>query len=341
MRRLPPLNALRAFEAAARHRSFTAAAEELGVTHAAIGRHVRGLEAQLGRALFHRDGRGVVPTALGGDLARVAGEAFDTLAAGLDRLIEADVPAGRVRISLEPAFAARWLVPRLGDLGARYPRVDVVLDPTQRLVDFRRETADLAIRYSAGGPWPGTVAEKLADVEGFPVCAPALAATLATPEDLRHAILLHDESPREWAVWLAAAGAAGVDAARGTRFNDAALALEAAAHGQGVALGDSALAGDDLLAGRLVQPFVTRIAYGSYWLVMAEGRRLSPAAGAFRAWIGDAMAAFLAGLGKVPPASILPDEEQPVRPVAGLEEGGTAGAVVGNAGQRPPRDPPA
>lgn len=283
MRSLPPLNAVRAFEAAARRGSFTAAAAELGVSHAAISRHVRGLEARLGVPLLRREGRGLAPTEAGEAFAAVVADAFDRLSQGMVT-IAAFAGRGRLRLSVEPAFAGRWLVARLGAFRDRHPGIDVELDPTQRLADFRTDQTDLAIRYGRGG-WPGVVAERLVRVMDYPVCAPALAAALAAPADLKRQTLLHDESAQTWALWLAAAGVTDIDATRGPRFHDVALALDAAAAGQGVAMGDDVLCARDIAAGRLVRLFDIEVPRNWYWLVMPEGRRLSPAAGAFRSWL--------------------------------------------------------
>lgn len=283
MRPLPPLNAVRAFEAAARRGSFTAAAAELGVSHAAISRHVRGLEARLGVPLLLREGRGLAPTEAGRAFAAVVADAFDRLSRGMVAISE-EAGRGRMRLSVEPAFAGRWLVPRLGAFRKLHPGIDIELDPTQRLADFRGDQTDLAIRYGQGG-WSGLVVEKLVQVMDYPVCAPSVAAGLAVPADLRGHTLLHDESAQTWALWLAAAGVQGIDATRGPRFLDVALALDAAIAGQGVAMGDDVLCARDIAAGRLVRLFDVTVPRNWYWLVMPQDGRLSPAAGAFRAWL--------------------------------------------------------
>ncbi len=296
MRRLPPLNALRAFEAAFRHRSFTRAAEELAVSHAAIGRHVRGLEARLGLRLFRRDGRGVVPTAEGRLLADAAAEAFERIETAVGALTASTAP-GLLRLSVEPGFAVRWLAPRLAGFRRLHPRIEVALDPTAALSDLRHDPVDLAIRYGAGG-WSDVVAEKLVDVVTFPVCAPALATRLSRPADLAGLVLLHEETTRHWSGWLDAQGVGAlVDASRGPRLSDTALALEMAVLGHGVALGDNVTCAGDLATGRLVRPFAAALSAGAYWLVMPQDRRLSPAAGDFRAWLLAAMEDFLRAAG--------------------------------------------
>jgi LysR family glycine cleavage system transcriptional activator len=293
MRRLPSLNALRAFEAAARHRSFTLAAEELSVSHAAISRHVRGLEEALGLRLFRRDGRGVVPTEDGGHLADAAGEAFARIEAVVAELT-GEPERGLLRLSVEPAFANRWLVPRLAAFQALHPLVEISIDPTTALADMRHDPIDLGIRYGRGG-WSGVIAEELIAVKAYPVCAPDLAARLATPADLAGVVLLHEDTTRHWTDWLAAAGVEdAVDGTRGPRLSDTALALDAAARGHGVALGDDVTCLEELEAGWLVKPFATEIEADSYWLAMPEDRRLSAAAGTFRGWLLDAMERFAA-----------------------------------------------
>lgn len=284
-RPLPSLNALRAFEAAARLGSFTRAAEELHVTHAAVSRHVRGLEARLGVLLFRRLHKAVVPTEAGRRYQARLTEAFDRIVAATEE-IAADARE-RLTLSVEPGFATRWLVPRLGRFYAGHPGIELDLDPTTRIADFRREPVDLAIRFGPGG-WPDLAAVKLADAMAFPVCSPALLAAgppLARPADLAGHTLIHDESRRWWATWLEFAGAPEVDAGRGPMLRDASLVLDAAAAGQGIALGDDLLAGDDLAQGRLVSPFAWRQPVGAYWLVWPGRRKPGPAAEAFRDWL--------------------------------------------------------
>ena len=232
---------------------------------------MRALEATLGLSLFRRDGRGVALTEPGARLAAVATDALDRIAEGAAALAE-EAGAGLLRISVEPAFAARWLVPNLGGFRRHHPRVEIELDPTQRLADLKHDPVDLAIRYGRW-PWAGTASDPLVRVFAFPVCSPDMVADgppLAHPDDLRHFTLLHEETTRWWANWLALAGATLVDSTRGPRFRDTSLALEAAIAGQGVALGDTVLAAGDLASGRLIRPYAVEEPCESYHLVMAK-----------------------------------------------------------------------
>jgi len=192
-RRLPPLNALRAFEAAARHNSFAGAAAELRVSHAAISRHVRGLEARLGATLFRKAARGVTLTAEGARYLQTVGRAFDEIAAATEAL--AASTCQQISVSAEPAFAAKWLVHRLGRFRDRNPEIDVSLDPSPVLVDLERGEADLAIRYGAGG-WPGVRQDLLVESRSYPVGHPSLLRRLGRPKgapDLLRWTLLHED----------------------------------------------------------------------------------------------------------------------------------------------------
>lgn len=253
---LPSLNALRAFEAAARLGSFTAAGRELHVTPSAISHQVRALEEELGVALFERRHRGLALTPAGATAFDASRQALDQLARGLRRVRAARRGPG-LTVSVLPSFAASWLVPRLPRFQAEHPGIDLRLHATQALADLRGGEADVAIRYGRGR-YPGLLSERLLSDEAFPVCTPELAARLGTPSDLGRIVLLHDEvGPAHggWREWLDRAGARGVDAGRGVRFGDARLLHQAAAAGQGVALARSTLVADDLAAGRLVRPF--------------------------------------------------------------------------------------
>jgi len=304
-RRLPPLNALKAFEAAARHLSFVKAARELHVTPAAISHQVKGLEDFLGVALFRRGHRGLELT----DAARASlpklSEGFDRIAEAVERL-RAEADAATLTVSSAPSFATKWLAPRLHRFAAAHPEVDVRINASTRLVDASRsgpgdageanstlDDADVAIRFGTG-VYPGYRVEKLMSVAVSPVCSPALLTgrnPLRTPEDLRHHILIHDNLATEdgrplWEAWLELAGVQGVDLSRGMRFNHSALALEAAADGLGVALGITALAAADIAAGRLARPFDLALPLGAaYYLVCAERACERPDVAAFRDWI--------------------------------------------------------
>lgn len=286
-RRMPPLNALRAFEAAGRHLSFTKAAAELHVTHAAISHQVRALEQHLGQPLFRRLTRAVKLTEAGRMLLPVLTESLDAMAAAVRRL-GADDEAGALTVSMTPSFAARWLVPRLGNFQERHPDIDVRLAPSIQLIDFARDDVDLAIRYGRGA-WPGVKSELLVTLDTFPVCSPTLCQgnrPLREPADLRHHVLLHDDLGENWRRWLVAVGVEGVDPARGPKFGDENLMLQAAIQGQGVAVAESALVSVDLAAGRLCKPFDISLPSGAgYYVVYPAAAVNRRTVKAFRAWI--------------------------------------------------------
>lgn len=312
MRRLPPLNALRAFEAAARHLSFRAAAEELAVTPAAVSHQIKALEAHLGTRLFQRGIRQVKLTRTGQSL-------HPGLAAGFDRLAEAvartrqDGPARHLTITVAPSIAARWLVPRVERFTASHPGLDLRITASTALVDFARDEVDVALRYGPGR-YPGLYSELLLVNDVFPVCTPAVAAgppALRTPDDLRHVPLLHevtvgdDPSLPDWTMWLAAAGASGVDSSRGTRLDRPTDVMEAALAGAGVALAKSALVADDLASGRLVRPFdLTLRANFAYYFVCTPAALTRPEVQAFREWVSaEARATPGTAMSKPPPAA--------------------------------------
>ena len=284
--RLPSLNALRAFEAAARHGSLTRAAAELHVTHAAISHQVRALEAELGAPLLRRVGRTVAATAAGRELEAVLGEAFARIARAVERA-RRDDRAGILTLSVEPAFAARWLVLRLGRFSGLHPEIDLRLAPSATLVDFARDEVDLAIRHGRG-PWPGLTATRLMAAPAFPVGSPALLAAGAprTPADLARFTLIHEDDERDWRAWGTAAGVPELEVGRGPRCDDASLALAAAVAGQGVALTDAALAAAELADGRLVRLFELEIAREqAYWLVHPPEATERAKVRAFRDWL--------------------------------------------------------
>lgn len=288
-RRLPSLNALRAFEAAARNQSFTLAAAELNVTHAAISKQIRELETALAVALFERTGRGVVLTEdgvrLGPELTRI-----------FDQLHEATsgYAAGRRRnelvISSEVPLAALWLIPRLGRFTSAHPEIDLVLDPTNRLADFSRNEADVGIRCG-WGPWPGVTAHLLAETRVFPVASPAFLAAhkVTAPADLAQLPLIRDDPKDVWEDWFRAAGLERAIRVAGPVLKGH-LAVAAAEAGQGMVLVDQIAAADALIAGRLVKPFDIDVPCRSYFLVHAEGARETKARSQFRTWIESEMA---------------------------------------------------
>jgi len=290
-RRLPSLNALKAFEAAARHVSFTEAAVELFVTHAAISRHIRELEEYLGTQLFLRTGRGVALSEAG----KRFGEQLTPLFDGLSNAAREAAAVGAARVlnvSVEPAIASRWLVPRLGRFKELHPDIELNIDPTNRLVDFRVDEVDLGIRYGLGN-WPDVEMTKLtSETVIFPVCAPSLIAGIKNlkPEDLKNYNLLHEQRKQWWADWLTANGIAGVSDWKGTVFQNH-LAIEAAEAGQGFALGDTILCTDSIVEGWLARPFALDMKdHGHYWIVRAKGSKESSTARSFREWMMGEMA---------------------------------------------------
>lgn len=291
MRRLPPLTQLRAFEAAARHESLSRAAEELNVAHPALSRQIRDLEAWLGCTLFIRHNRGLLLTDAGRAYRDAAVTAFDRIEAATGLLRAAPPAAGwsRLILSVEPSFAQRWLVPRLGGFRARYGQVEVVVDANRAAADFRKGGADLGIRYGSG-PWPGLEARLLSLVVNFPVCAPALATRMpADPARLLDGDLLLEEVDMPWHAWFRSVGITLMSPLRGTRFYDAGNAIDAAVAGQGLALGDTILAGDDVAAGRLVRPYPQTSLYDAYHLVAPAPHFHRPAVKAFAEWVIGAM----------------------------------------------------
>ena len=255
-RRLPPLNALRAFEAAGRHLSFKRAAAELHVTQAAVSHQVRALEAQLHVALFVRLHRALRLTPAGARYLPALSEAFDRLH-DASAAVKARGARQRLVLSTVPSFGANWLVPRLGAFRKRHRDVDLVVLSSSELVDFARDPVDVGIRFGAG-VYPGVRADLLLGEEYLPVASPKLLRgrkMLRRPADLRRHTLLHDESHDAWRAWLAAAGADGVDPERGVVFSDSSQLVSAAAAGQGVALARKLLAAPYLRARTLVRAF--------------------------------------------------------------------------------------
>jgi LysR family transcriptional regulator, glycine cleavage system transcriptional activator len=286
-RRLPPLAALRAFEAAARHLSFTRAAGELHVTQTAISHQIRALEELLGVKLFRRLPRGLVLTDEAQRYLPAIRDAFDRIDAATEQLAAVRA-SGALTVSVVPSFAAKWLVPRLGSFRAAHPDIDLRISTASHLVDFAREDVDVGIRMGRGS-YPGLRVDRLFGEALTPVCAPALLEgphPLRQPEDLAHQILLHEDDHTGWQLWLEIAGVASVDARRGPIFTDGAIVVQAAAEGQGVALARRALAAGDLAAGRLVQPFDVSIPYDlAYYLVCPEATADRPKVQRFREWL--------------------------------------------------------
>lgn len=305
--RLPPLNALKAFEATARHQSVKRAAAELNVTPAAVSHQIRTLEDYLDIQLFHRYNRALELT----DAARAClpklREGFDCLVKAVE-VLRAQKGTGALTVSAPPSFAARWLMLRLHRFIEAHPEVDVRVSARVRQVsrggkagiaesatiDAWLSDSDIAILYGRGD-YPGFKVNKLLPLTVTPVCSPRVitgSTPLARPEDLRHHLLLHDDTgdlydgESFWDVWLKAAGVNDIDTRRGPHFSHAVLAFEAAIEGMGVVATLSVLAASDLHAGRLVAPFALRAPLVSaYYLVCSEVAATRPAVAAFRAWL--------------------------------------------------------
>ncbi|MCD0247708.1 LysR family transcriptional regulator AmpR [Xanthomonas melonis] len=277
-----PLNALRAFEAAARHQNLTRAANELCVSQAALSHQIKALEQHLGTSLFHRLPRGVALTDEGAALAPVLGEAFDRIAATLERFAD-----GRYRevlsVGVVGTFATGWLLPRLPAFHAAHPDVELRLSTHNNRVDLAGEGLDLAIRFG-DGDWQGQLAEAVMEAPFAPVCAPAMARSLRAPDDLARVPLLRSYRLDEWPQWFRAAGAAEVPA-RGTMFDSSLTLASAAAAGAGVALLPLPMFRQDLDAGRLVCPFPITIDAGRYWLTRLRSRPESEAGRRLRDWL--------------------------------------------------------
>jgi LysR family transcriptional regulator, glycine cleavage system transcriptional activator len=292
----PPLNALRAFEAAARRLSFTKAAEDLDVTPGAISQQIKILEDFVGQPLFRRLGRAVELT----DSARAAmpllRDAFERVDDAV-RQMRLPLRRERVSVSVAQSFASKWLVPRMERFQAMHPNVQIWIAADMNLVDFAYTDVDLAIRYGQGY-YEGVISEKLMTEEVFPVCCPSLlleSKPLKTPQDLVGHTLLHDTgtdndpSCPDWSMWLAARGVTGANSNQGLRFNQSALVIDAAASGRGIALAKRAIAAADLQSGRLVAPFAgegDKVGF-AYWLVRPKGRTMTPALKSFIDWVKD------------------------------------------------------
>jgi LysR family glycine cleavage system transcriptional activator len=294
------LAALRGFEAAARHLSFTKAAAELNVTPAAVSHAIRELELDFKVRLFERSSRVVRLTAAGETLSRAVAEGLGMIGRAVQRLRAVD-GRPKLMVTTSPSLAAKWLVPRLDRFLDQHPEVDVRIDVSQRVVDFAEDGVDIAIRFGTGD-YPGLVVERLFEETVFPVCSPNLLKSrhpLKEPRDLKQHTLIHIEWDAQWAtwpnwaMWLRAAGAPDIDATRGLHLSQTALALQAALDGHGVALGDSTLVADDLAARRLVRPFSMALKGPSqfaYHLVHAPHRSEELLIKAFRRWILDEVA---------------------------------------------------
>ncbi|MCA2377311.1 MAG: LysR substrate-binding domain-containing protein [Agrobacterium sp.] len=284
VRQFLPLNGLRAFEASARHLSFTRAAIELCVTQAAVSQQVKVLEKRLGVSLFQRLPRGLKITAEGEALLPTVTSSFDQMATTLDR-----IEAGQVRellfLGVVGTFAVGWLLPRLKEFQKQHPFIDVRVSTNNNRVDMAAEGLDFAIRFGQGS-WHGTDAFRLFEAPLSPLCTPKLAETLKTPADLVEATLLRSYRSDEWSTWFAAAGvapAAQVNA--GIVFDTSLGMMEAALQGLGVALAPPSMFSRHLVSGAIIQPFPVTISLGSYWLTRLQSKPQTSAMLAFSDWM--------------------------------------------------------
>ena len=282
-----PLNALRAFEAAARHLNFTRAAIELCVSQGAVSHQVAQLERRLGVTLFRRLPRGLALTDEGQALVPVLADAFDRVGATLDRYT-----GGRLQevltVGVVSAFAGGWLLPRMDAFARAHPHIDLRVMTNNNRVDLAGEGLDFAIRYGDGA-WHGAHAEPIMAAPLTPLCAPALAARLSGPASLAGEPLLRSYRADEWARWFEAAKAP-CPPLRGPVFDSSVLMAAAAASGLGVALAQAAMFSRDLAAERLIRPFDLEVVLGGYWLTRLHSRPDSPAMSAFRDWLMQAAA---------------------------------------------------
>jgi DNA-binding transcriptional LysR family regulator len=284
VRSLPPLNALRAFEAAGRHQSFSGAAHELGVSHSSISRHVRGLEDRLSVQLFRDLPRGLALSNDGAAYLAQISPALDAIAYATEGL--AETPQGTITVNSEPLFATKWLVPRLAAFTATHPEVDVRLEASRHLADVTRYEADLAIRFvHPGGVYPGS--ELISDAPLRPFASPNLVGVpITTPRDLLGYPLLRDRTNGTWNVWFDKAG--GVAPGEVPQFTwrmSSVLAVEAAISGQGVLLVSTEVVAGEVAAGRLVQVSDIGFHEGGYHLIHAEGAVRRKAVRVFRDWL--------------------------------------------------------
>jgi LysR family glycine cleavage system transcriptional activator len=286
LRRLPPLNALKAFEAAARSESFTKAAQELNVTQGAVSHQVKALEAALGVRLFNRERQRLVITEAGRDYLAVVRDALDRIALGTERLVQRQ-SSGVLTISTSPDFAAKWLVYRLGRFAESHSEIDLRVSATMHHVDFAREEVDVAVRHG-DGKWPGLEAVRLSAEQLFPVCSPKLVAgrgRIRTAADLLKFPLLHLDDWKTWTRWFDAAGVTD-PVAHGPILNRASILIDAAVDGQGIALARTTLAAWDLINGRLIRPIDVSLRLSkTYWIVSPKATSEVPKIATFRKWL--------------------------------------------------------
>ncbi|WP_298235377.1 transcriptional regulator GcvA [uncultured Azohydromonas sp.] len=304
VRPIPPLNPLKAFEVAARHLSFTRAADEMFVTPSAVSHQVKTLEESLGVTLFIRDGKSLSLTPAGRAYLPGIQQAFKQLAHATQQLQAQNQPV--LKMNVPPTFAAKWLIPRMERFMKAHPDIDLKVSTLAHMVDFEREDFDLQVRYGRG-VYPGLHAEKCLPVEVFPVCSPALLHgehPLREPDDLKFHTLLHDDSTYsdgsnpDWAMWLRHAGVEGVDAKRGPSFWPSHLVINAAIDGLGVALAKRNWVEKDLAQGLLVRPFnISLPVEFAYYILYPEERSQDPRIRLFMQWMREEVARDEAGDG--------------------------------------------
>ena len=286
-RRLPPLSALRPFEAAARLESFSRAADELHLTHGAVSRQVRALEDHLGTELFARHGKRVALTAPGRAFAERVRAVLDELALAAEMARPAR-REGRLSVSVLPSFASRWLMPRLIRFMEAHPKIEVNVNASVALADFARDEIDLAIRFGAG-PWPGADCEKFLEDEYFPVCSPRMnrGKLPRTPRDLANVRIMMEDRDY-WTRWFEAAGVELEKPIVGPNFNDSTYSLQAAARGEGVALARRSIIGEDLERGTLVRLFDVAVkCREAYWFVCPRSLANAERILAFKDWVKE------------------------------------------------------
>ncbi|MGE0224114.1 MAG: LysR substrate-binding domain-containing protein [Acetobacteraceae bacterium] len=295
-RRLPPLNAVRAFEATARHLSVTRAADELSVTPGAVSRQVRELERQLRIDLFRRGAAGMTLTQAGEALFDAARDALDRIAAGVQQAGRSAGARRRLRVGVYSLFASRWLIPRWQRLRERHPELDVDLVTTNDALELVPQRFDAVVAVADDRPRPGLAAVPILPIETVPVCAPSLVK--GGSFDLRRQHLLHSrQRPQDWRRWLDAAGIEGVDPDAGSVFESIGVAVDAASEGLGVALAVGALIEGDLASGRVVVPVPFRRRTSRSFVLMYDGARAGdPALTAFRDWLVAEAAGVLGGV---------------------------------------------
>ncbi len=287
-RRLPPLNPLRAFEAAARHGAVSRAAGELNVTHSAVSHQVRVLEESLGIKLFERRGRRLQLTEAGSTYLTSIRAALDLIADASARVLQPALE-GRLTIAAPPAFATKWLIRRIGRFLEAYPGIGLTIRPYQLGSRDLIDVSDVFIEYGSGH-WDRKWVRRLSQIDFFPICSPRLLnrLPLRSPDDLRLHTLLHDDIGGNWARWLAAAGVDGIDPASGLLLHNANLSIDSAVLGYGVALGDPVLAAESLANGTLIRPIEFSIpASENYYVICEYDRVNSPMVRAFLAWLLD------------------------------------------------------